>query len=119
MASSVNTGDSNIFRNKDKKPLRPGHILKSQGSEIKEIDTGIAGDIITLSKVEELKPADLISDGTLKGSFDFPETPEPMYDHNAVSLKLVAYLEKQKANAQEHNDGELAEQVGQMLRIVG
>jgi len=71
--------DTNIFRNDDKKGIRPGHILKSQGLETSEITDGIAGDIITLAKVEELKIGDLIHDGGVTGSFEVPAVPEPMF----------------------------------------
>ena len=71
--------DTNIFRNDDKKSIRPGHILKSQGLETSETPAGIAGDIITLAKVEELKIGDLIHDGSVSGSFELPVVPEPMF----------------------------------------
>ncbi len=40
---------------------------------------GIAGDIITLAKLEELKIGDLIHNGKVKGKFEMPAAPEPMY----------------------------------------
>ena len=42
--------DTNMIRNDDKKGVRPGHILKSQGGETQEIPVGVAGDIITLAQ---------------------------------------------------------------------
>lgn len=45
------------------------------------------------------------------------EAAEPAYDHKAVQLKLVKYLEKQQENATDHNDGELAETVRQMIAL--
>ena len=71
--------DSNILRNDEKKGIRPGHILKSQGAENTEIDAGIAGDIITIAKAENLKIGDLIHDGKVAGKFDMPQVPEPMF----------------------------------------
>jgi len=71
--------DTNLLRNEEKKGIRPGHILKSQGDENKEIDAGIAGDIITLAKAENLKIGDLIHDGKVAGKFDMPAVPEPMF----------------------------------------
>jgi len=71
--------DTNLLRNDEKKGARPGHILKSQGGETREIDAGIAGDIITLAKVEELRMGDLISDGRVSGKFQMPPYPEPMF----------------------------------------
>ncbi|MHC4738420.1 MAG: elongation factor G [Planctomycetota bacterium] len=71
--------DANIFRANERKGIRPGHILKSQGGETKEEAVGIAGDIITLAKVDELKIGDLIHDSRLSGNFDTPAVPEPMF----------------------------------------
>lgn len=85
--------DTNVLRNDEKKALRPGHILKSQGPENKEIDTGIAGDIITLAKVEDLKTGDLIHDGKLKGKITMPDVPEPMY---SLALEPAARGDEQK-----------------------
>ena len=71
--------DTNLLRNQEKKSIRPGHILRSQGGENKEIDAGIAGDIITLAKVDELKTGDIIHDGKVSGKLEQPAVPEPMY----------------------------------------
>jgi elongation factor G len=71
--------DANIIRSDERKGIRPGHILKSQGGETKEVVAGVAGDIITLAKVDELKIDDLIHDGRLTGNFDTPAVPEPMF----------------------------------------
>ncbi len=77
--SGIIKSDTNIFRNDEKKGIRPGHILKPQGGENKETAAGVAGDIITLAKVEELKIGDVVHDGKVAGSFDMPAAPEPMY----------------------------------------
>lgn len=71
--------DTNLLRNDEKKGVRPGHILKAQGGENKEIDVGIAGDIVTLAKLEELKVGDLVHDGKVAGKLNLPVTPEPMF----------------------------------------
>ncbi len=71
--------DINIMIADNKKSVRPGHILKSQGGENEEINAGIAGDIITLAKVEELKVGMLIHDGKVSGNFEMPAVPEPMF----------------------------------------
>ena len=85
--------DRNLFRNDEKKAIRPGHILKSQGGENGEIDTGVAGDIVTLAKVEELKIGDLIHDGKVKGAFSMPVVPEPMF---SLALEPAARGDEQK-----------------------
>lgn len=71
--------DTNMMHNDEKKGLRPGHILRSQGGETKEVDVGIAGDIVMLGKLEELKIGDLIHDGRVSGKYKMPPFPEPMF----------------------------------------
>jgi elongation factor G len=71
--------DTNMMHNDDKKGLRPGHILKPQGGETKEVPAGAAGDIVTLGKIEELKIGDLIHDGRVSGKYKMPPFPEPMF----------------------------------------
>ncbi|MCJ7728873.1 MAG: elongation factor G [Sedimentisphaerales bacterium] len=85
--------DSNVFRNDEKKAIRPGHILKSQGGENREVDVGVAGDIVTLAKIEEFKIGDLIHDGKVKGRFSMPAVPEPMF---SLALELAARGDEQK-----------------------
>ncbi len=88
--------ETNLLRNDEKKGIRPGHILKSQGGENKEIDAGVAGDIITLAKVEELKTGDLVHDGKAKGKFEIPAVPEPMF---SLALEPAARGDEQKIGA--------------------
>ncbi len=85
--------DTNLFRNNERKGVRPGHILKSQGSENDEVEAGIAGDIITLAKVEELKVGDLIHDGKAAGTFEMPAVPQPMY---SLALEPATRGDEQK-----------------------
>ena len=85
--------DTHLLRNDEKKSIRPGHILKSQGGENKEIDAGVAGDIITLAKVEELRTGDLIHDGKVSGKFEMPATPEPMF---SLALEPATRGDEQK-----------------------
>ncbi len=73
------SSDTNLIRNDEKKGMRPGNILKTQGGETEQIDTGIAGDIITLAKVEELKMDDLVHDGSYTGEFELLPVPKPMF----------------------------------------
>ena len=85
--------DTHLLRNDEKKSIRPGHILKSQGGENNEIDAGVAGDIITLAKVEELRTGDLIHDGKVSGKFEMPATPEPMF---SLALEPATRGDEQK-----------------------
>ncbi len=90
------TSDTNLHRNDEKKSIRPGHILKSQGGETSQIDAGIAGDIITLSKVEELQNGDLIHDGSVSGAFEQLPVPEPMY---SLALEPASRGDEQKISS--------------------
>lgn len=71
--------DSTVMRNDEKKGIRPGHIFRSQGAEHKDAEVGIAGDIITLAKAEDLHMGDMINDGKLVGKFELPALPNPMF----------------------------------------
>ncbi len=85
--------DTNLLRNDEKKGIRPGHIMKSQGAENEEIPAGVAGDIIMLAKVEELSTDDLIHDGQVSGKFDLLAVPEPMY---SLALEPATRGDEQK-----------------------
>ncbi len=87
------TSDTNLLRNDERKGVRPGHILKPQGGENNEIDAGIAGDIITLAKAEELKIGDIVHDGKVAGSFETPPVPEPMF---SLALEPATRGDEQK-----------------------
>jgi len=88
--------DTNLLRNEEKKGIRPGHILKSQGGENSEIEAGVAGDIVTLAKIEELKIGDLIHDGKMAGKFEVPVVPEPMF---SLALEPATRGDEQKISA--------------------
>ncbi|UCC98035.1 MAG: elongation factor G [Phycisphaerales bacterium] len=88
--------DTNLLRNDEKKGIRPGHILKAQGGENNPIDAGVAGDIITLAKVEELETGDLVHDGGVCGRFTLPAVPEPMF---ALALEPASRGDEQKISS--------------------
>ncbi len=88
--------DTNILRNDEKKSIRPGHIFRPQGAEIDQIDAAVAGDIITLAKIEELKTGDLIHDGKAAGRFDIPDVPQPMF---SLALEPATRGDEQKISA--------------------
>lgn len=88
--------DTNLIRNDEKKGIRAGHILKPQGGENKEIDVGLAGDIITLAKTEDFRIGDLVHDGKVAGKFDTPAVPEPMF---SLALELAAKGDEQRISS--------------------
>jgi elongation factor G len=85
--------ETNLIRNDEKKGLRPGHVMKTQGGETTEIDVGVAGDIVTLAKVDELKVGDLIHDGNAAGTFELPAVPNPMF---SLALEPASRGDEQK-----------------------
>jgi elongation factor G len=85
--------DISMMRGTDKKGIRPGHVLKNQGSEISEIPAGVAGDIVSLAKLEELQIGDLIHDGKVSGKFEMPKVPAPMF---SLALEPTSKGDEQK-----------------------
>ncbi len=85
--------DTHMMHNDDKKPIRPGHTLKAQGAETTETPEAIAGDIVVLAKIEELKVGDLIHEGQFSGKFKMPYIPIPMY---GLALEPAARGDEQK-----------------------
>ena len=88
--------DTSLMRNDEKRAVRPGHIYRPQGGENKEIDVGVAGDIVTLARVEELKIDDLVHDGRAAGKFQVPAVPEPMF---SLAIEPIARGDEQKISA--------------------
>ena len=88
--------DTNLLRNDEKKGIRPGHILKSQGGENNPVDAGVAGDIITLAKIEELKIGDIIHDGKMSGKIEQSPVPEPMF---SLALEPATRGDEQKISS--------------------
>lgn len=96
--------DANIMRGDDKKGQRPGQLHKMQGGDHPEVDTGIAGDIIALAKVE-LHIGDTVHDGSIHGGkIAMPKFPTPMFalaiepksrgDADKVSTSLHRFMEE-------------------------
>jgi elongation factor G len=85
--------DTNLVRNDERKGLRPGHILKAQGAETSEVAAGVAGDIIILAKVDELRAGDMVHDGRLAGKFQVPHVPEPMF---SLAMEPISRGDEQK-----------------------
>jgi elongation factor G len=85
--------DTNLIRNDERKGLRPGHILKGQGAETTEVPNGVAGDIVVLAKVDELRAGDMVHDGKMAGKFQVPKAPEPMF---SLAMEPVSRGDEQK-----------------------
>jgi len=94
--SGTLTSDTNLLRNEERKAIRPGHIFRPQGGENKEIDAGVAGDIVALAKTEELKIGDIVHDGAVAGKLEVPPVPEPMF---SLAIEPVSRGDEQKISA--------------------
>jgi elongation factor G len=95
LSGSLDTGTQLIVNNA-KKPIRPGHPLKMQGTEVKEIDKGVCGDIVTLAKIEELKLGDMVHNGKFSGRFETLPLPKPMF---ALALEPATRGDEGKISA--------------------
>ncbi len=73
------TSDNSIMAVGGKKGMRCGHIQKLQGDSIDQIDTGFAGDIITLAKLDELDVLHTAYIGKEPGVIQTPKIPIPMF----------------------------------------
>lgn len=92
------TPTTQLMVNDARKPIRPGHPLKMQGVEPKEIEAGICGDIVSLAKIDELHLGALVHDGHFSGKIELPSIPRPMFslamspaargDENKISAAL-------------------------------
>jgi len=87
---------THLIINDAKKPVRPGHPLKLQGAETREIEKGVCGDIVTLAKIDELKMGDTVHDGSFSGKFEMPALPRPMF---ALALEPAARGDENKISA--------------------
>ena len=73
------TASTSLHIDDEKKPVRPGHPMAMQGAETTEMDEAVAGDIVTLAKVDDLKIGCLVHDGSRAGRFAMPPIPKPMF----------------------------------------
>ncbi|MCE5187125.1 MAG: elongation factor G [Planctomycetaceae bacterium] len=85
-----------LYVNDAKKAIRPGHPLKMQGTDAKEVDKGVCGDIVTLAKIDELKLGSMVHDGKFSGKFEMPAVPRPMF---ALALEPAARGDENKISA--------------------
>ncbi|MBN2561475.1 MAG: elongation factor G [Phycisphaerae bacterium] len=72
--------DGNILLSGEKKGGRPGHLLKFQGSEHREVDEGIAGDIFAVAKLDLHIGNTVFGELTDRGAaIAMPRVPTPMF----------------------------------------
>jgi len=92
------TPSTQLMVNDARKAIRPGHPVKMQGAEPKEVPAGVCGDIISLAKIDELHLGAMVHDGHFSGVLEMPAIPRPMFslamepasrgDENKISAAL-------------------------------
>ncbi len=114
--SGTLTHDQLLKSEKEPKGVRPGHVTKPQSAEYKEIDAGVAGDIISLSKLD-LHIGDMVyaCPKPIAGTIEMPKCPEPMFslalisktrgDEDKISATLRRYAEEDPCFIHEHGMG--------------
>jgi len=109
--SGTLTSDMHIKSLDEPKGTRPGQILKVQGSDRADTDSGVAGDIITLAKLD-FAIGDIVFDKK-GGTVAMPSRPDPMYalaiesksrgDEDKISLALRRFSEEDPCFVLERN----------------
>ena len=107
------TTDMTIKTAKETKGIRPGHVIRLFGAEHKELESGAAGDVIALAKLD-LHIGDTIY-ATQAGIIDMPALPKPMYslalesktrgDEDKIGLALKRFAEEDPCFATERGTG--------------
>lgn len=70
--------DGQLLISGDRKGNRPGHIMKFQGAEHKDVDAAIAGDIFAVAKLD-LHVGQTVFADAADGKVAMPKLPAPMY----------------------------------------
>ncbi|MDY7009535.1 MAG: elongation factor G [Planctomycetota bacterium] len=73
------TGESTFSIRDERKTLKAGHVLKVRGAESAEVSTAVAGDIVALAKIEEIRAGDILHAESGPMFADIPAAPTPMY----------------------------------------
>ena len=76
--SGVLDGDLSFFNSRIKKNEKAGNIFKLLGKEQQQVDKAIAGDIVAMSKVEDIGISDTLCNAKRKLSFAPIAFPAPM-----------------------------------------
>ncbi|OPX25233.1 MAG: elongation factor G, partial [Planctomycetales bacterium 4484_123] len=73
------TAASTYYLGGQRKALKVGHLFKLRGKEMVEVDSAVAGDIVTLAKVEEIACGDVLHAEASAMFRSLPAMPTPMY----------------------------------------
>lgn len=88
------TPDMHIKSEREPKGVRPGQISRAQGAEHKDLESGVAGDIITVAKLD-FAIGDVVYDKD-GGTIAVATLPVPMY---ALALESKTHGDEDKINA--------------------
>ncbi len=107
------TSDMNIKTVLETKGSRPGHVLRSLGAEMSEIEAAEAGDIVSLAKLD-LNIGDVVFTGK-GGTIAMPKFPQPMFslalesksrgDEDKISVALKRFAEEDPCFVSERGTG--------------
>lgn len=88
------TSDMNIKSERHSKATRPGHVHKSFGPNVSDTDCGVAGDVITLAKLDFNIGEAIFVDQS--GTVAMPPLPDPMF---ALALESKSRGDEDKIGA--------------------
>jgi elongation factor G len=71
-------GDAQVFTAGERKGQRPGHLLKLHCAEHRDIDSGSAGDLVAIAKLD-FNIGDVLFAKADDGRIPMPKLPSPMY----------------------------------------
>jgi len=107
------TPDMTVKTVREPKGTRPGHVLRMLGADHKEIEAGVAGDLIALAKLDFHIGETLCVDKG--GTIEMPKAPNPMYslavvsksrgDEDKISMTLRRFQEEDPCFVSERGTG--------------
>jgi len=92
--SGTLTSDMQIKAESEPKGTRPGSIMRVQGPDREDVEAGVAGDIITLAKLD-FNIGDVLYDKQ-RGTIAMPTRPDPMF---ALALESKSRGDEDKISA--------------------
>ena len=73
------TGDTTFQLGGERKTFKVGHLFKIQGKESVEVNSAVAGEIVSLSKIDEIRLGDVLHADGAPMFASTPPVPTPMY----------------------------------------
>ncbi|MCP4374861.1 MAG: elongation factor G, partial [bacterium] len=73
------TPESTFYLDNAKKAAKAGHVYKILGKESKDTKSAVAGDVIALAKIDEIKPGSVLHGEHTEMYCSIPASPTPMF----------------------------------------